>query len=95
MVIQRPHRLTGQVGGEHGWEEMTLSPVGRQGQASKRESSAARELLGMACAVVAVGSKLDLSSSSTNQLSGLGLSSQSLSVLILSVAMATLCPRTS
>lgn len=50
-----------------------MSPAGRQGHASNRESSAAREFLGVVCALVAVGSELDLSSSSsTNQLGGLG-----------------------
>lgn len=72
-----------------------MSPARRQGQASNRESSAAREFLGVACAMVAVGSELDLSSSSsTNELGGLESSNLSLSVLICSMDMATSCPRT-
>lgn len=64
MVIHthRPYRLTWGLWGKREMsmeQEMMLSPVGRQGQASNRGSSAAREFLGMACAVVAVGSELD------------------------------------
>lgn len=71
------------------------SPARRQGEASNRESSAARQFLGVACAMVAVGSELDLSSNfSINQLGVLGSSNLSLSVFMCSVDMATSCPRT-
>lgn len=64
------------------------------GQASKRESSTAREFLAVACAVVAAGSELDLSSSPINQPGGLGLPSLSLSVLSYLMEVATPCLRT-